>query len=189
MKLKCTFVRMGEQQLFPALENRTIDLAISGIVISPQREETYLFSLPYLLNHGVFVVPPQSNLQHISDLKGKFVGVKNNQDDSVFGEYLQFKFSNQFQIKQYDTTEDMFRDLENGFLDAAFAHQEIVNYWYENGFARFKIIDRPHLVGYGIGIVGLPDKQDLINNINKELLEIDKTDFYLNLYKTYFGNQ
>ncbi|KTD10983.1 arginine-binding periplasmic protein [Legionella gratiana] len=188
MKIKCSYTQMNEKELFPALQNQKVNLIIAGIMISPQREANYLFSLPYLRSRGVFIVPKQSNLKQITDLNGKKVGASNDLNGEVFIDYLQTRFQNRLKIKKYDSVDALINALENGSLSAAFVHESYANYWNNNGLANIRVLGRPRSVGDGVAIVAMPEEQDLVEKINKELQGIENNGIYLNLYRTYFGN-
>lgn len=188
IKTKCTLIQMKDKELFQALQDRKIDLVMSGITISPQLAKNYLFSLPYLRSRAVFIVPQQSTLKKIADLNGKTIGATNDLNEALYIDYLQTNFQNQFTVKIYDSTATLINALENGSLAAAFVHESSANYWKNNGLATIRILGNPRNIGDGIAFVALPDKQDLIDKINKELQWIEKNGIYLNFYKTYFGN-
>ncbi|WP_155831630.1 transporter substrate-binding domain-containing protein, partial [Legionella oakridgensis] len=69
--LQCQMVPMDFNKIFGALDSGAIDVAIGGIVITPERLNRYIFTTPYLLSKGEFLTLQDNNLQSITGLKGK----------------------------------------------------------------------------------------------------------------------
>src|SRR3990167_8832986 len=72
---QCQFIPMNFNQLFSALNAHQIDIAIGGISISNMQTGNYIFSLPYMLSKGQFLVLKNGPLNSILELEGKIVGV------------------------------------------------------------------------------------------------------------------
>lgn len=189
MQERCVLIPMDYNHLFSALSAGTIDLAIGGIAIKSEESVHYIFSLPYMLNKAQFMVLKNSNIHSIDDLKGQKVGaLKGNPDGGVLPTYLFNKFTDQFDITQYDDMEDIITALNEKEIVAAFLHQPSVNYWEENGGDLFIAIGPVFTIGQGIGIMALPRNAPLINKINQLLEGMESNNAYLDLYKNYFGD-
>ncbi|KTD20914.1 arginine-binding periplasmic protein [Legionella lansingensis] len=186
----CQLMPMDFNKLFPALDNGTIDLAIGGIVISEARLKKYIFTLPYMLSKGQFLISNKSTLQTLNDLAREKVGVlKGEQDSSVFANYLNQNFPGQFTIIDFDDIEDLVNALSTGNIAAAFIHESTALYWQQNGGGQFKLLGTPTIVGEGIAIMTLPQNNQLVQQLNAQLQAIEKDGSYLNLYQTYFGQE
>ena len=191
LKLNCQFVFIKDShQLYEALKNGQVDLAISGITISAEGRDDFIFSLPYMLSKGQFLTLRQSNINSLNDLKGKTIGIiKDKLSGGVLYAYINKHFPEQFKIKQYGSIENMFSDLSNKSIAAVFLYRSDANYWNHNGSNLFKIIGPVVTLGEGMGIASAPKNADLIAQINKVLQQMEQDNTYLNLYKTYFSNQ
>ncbi|MDI9819789.1 MULTISPECIES: transporter substrate-binding domain-containing protein [unclassified Legionella] len=188
--LDCQLVPMDFNQLFPALESGEIDAAIGGITITPDRRTRYIFSLPYVLSKGAFLVLKNSSINSLADLKGKKIGVlKGEQDSSVFSDYLNQHYPNVFQSTNYNDVEDIIAALSNNTISAAFVHESTAVYWEQNGGGQFRALGNPMLVGDGIGIMSLSKNKGLIQQFNQQIEAMEKDGSYLTLYNTYFGNE
>ncbi len=186
----CQLIQMNGKQLYQALQEGKIDLAIGGISISSARKVNYIFSLPYLLSEGQFLTLKRNNIQSVNDLKGTTVGViRDELSGGIFYNYLVDHYQGQFRINQYDTVEDMFAALHDNNISAVFLYHTDTSYWNQNSSEIFKPIGPIVRVGEGIAIMALPQKAELIQDINKLLQQIETDNSYLNLYKTYFSNR
>ncbi|WED42106.1 transporter substrate-binding domain-containing protein [Legionella cardiaca] len=181
--------KKNSTRLYKALQNQEVDLAIAGITISQSRKSDFIFSLPYLLTKSQFLTLKNSNIDSIEDLKNTTVGViRDELSGGVLYHYLVNNYQGQFKINQYDDVEDLLDALNNKTLSAVFLYRSDVVYWHENGGNSFKPMAPVVMLGEGIAIMALPQKIKLIERINKVLLQMEKDDIYLRLYKTYFSN-
>ena len=101
------------------LEEGNIDVIWNGLNITPERQETMLFSKPYMNNRQFLLVKKGSNLSFTSeyDLKDKIVGT---QAGSTAGDYLdtQEELKNSFrEFKAYDTYLNAFNALDDGKIE------------------------------------------------------------------------
>ncbi|MDP1603238.1 MAG: transporter substrate-binding domain-containing protein [Legionella sp.] len=189
LKLTYNLVPMDFNKLFTALDKGEIDIAIAGILISPDKEKKYIFSLPYMLSKAQFLILNTSPVKSITDLKGKQVGViQGDESGGVFYNFLLNNYSGLFNIVKFPTIDSLITSLTNGSIAAAFAHKSTADYWLQNGGNQFKELGSSFLVGEGIAIMSTPANALLIQNINQQLELIEKDDSYINLYTTYFGN-
>lgn len=187
---KCQLSLMPFEQLFLALDTGQIDVAIGGIVISPARMQHYIFTMPYMLSRGQFVVLKDSTVSSLLDLQGQKVGViAAEQNGGVFYQYLQTNYPNQFQVKQYANLSDIFSALANREIAAVFTHESTAIYWELNGGNLLRSLGKPAVIGEGMGIMALPEKSALIQQFNQQILELENNGGYLNLYRTYFGSE
>lgn len=186
----CEFVSMDFYQLFTSLKSGEIDIAVGGITTFPSKRG-YIFSLPYLLSQAVFLVNAGSDIKSINDLMGKKIGVMKEKDNGggVFYDYLMKHYSGEFQIILYNNMEDQITALSEGSIDAAFTHGSTAIYWEQNGSGRFKMLNKPIPIGNGIGIMSVSSNQALINEFNEEIMKLEKTPEYVNLYMSYFGDE
>lgn len=187
---QCLLVPMSFNKLYTALDAGTIDIAIGGITIAPTDSFKYIYSLPYVLSKGEFLVLQSNPITSIDNLRGQTIGImKGSQDGDVFYNFLIINYPDQFKIQLYDDMEDLITALSKGDITAAFAHESTAIYWELNGGAQFKILGKPTLVGNGIGIMASTKNPALIDKINDQIRSIEKDDIYLRLYNTYFANE
>jgi len=94
-----------------------IDMIWNGLSITPAREESILFSAPYLSNNQIVLVREGFSLEELSDLNGLKVGV---QIDSSGQSALQGSdvYSSIDEMIQFDTFVEAVMDLTAGRIDA-----------------------------------------------------------------------
>ncbi|MBR4278918.1 MAG: transporter substrate-binding domain-containing protein, partial [Clostridia bacterium] len=68
--------QMNFDAVLPGVQAKKFDVGVSGITITPDREKTTLFSLPYYNAAQVIVVKEGSEIKGKDDLEGKTVSVQ-----------------------------------------------------------------------------------------------------------------
>ncbi|MFC7780786.1 transporter substrate-binding domain-containing protein [Legionella taurinensis] len=188
LRQDCEIVLMDYHELFPALKQGTIDIAIGGITIYSRNSDNLIYSLPYMISAGQFLIKSDSTLDATAQLADSKVGViRGAEDGGVFYRYLKDKFPGQFSIEFYNDMEDLIEALKHGEVAAAFFHQSTAAYWEQNGGGQFKTLGKPMPVGDGIAIMASAKNAELIQQINTQIKQIDRDSRYLGLYQTYFG--
>lgn len=189
LQVHCALIPMEFNELFTALNTGKIDLAIGGIIISNERRAHYIFSMPYIISKGDFLILNNSSVKSVSDLAGDRVGVlRGEQDGGVFYNYLETRYGKKLEIMQFDDMEDMITALTDHDITAAFTHESTALYWEQNGGGQFRILGEPMPVGNGIAIMALPENIELLQKINVQLKNMEDKS-YLNLYNTYFTQE
>lgn len=194
MNQTCNLIVMDYYQLFTALKEGRIDVALDGIdfYVPPNPlNEGYIFSYPYLLSEGQFLVTKQSGIKTLSDLpKGTVVGLLQEReivDAGIYYSYFTKHYGDRFKIAMYRTPTTLISALHDGIIKAAFLDNNEAGYWMLNGGGAFFALDKPMKVGDGIGIMALPNNAALIQAFDVQLKTIENSKAYLNLYNTYMG--
>ena len=80
--IEVKFKNITFDNLFPALEQHQIDMIISAVTITPERQKKYTFSESYL-NAGQVIITQKANtiIKAPSDLRGKKIGVQQGTTD------------------------------------------------------------------------------------------------------------
>ncbi|WP_115220024.1 transporter substrate-binding domain-containing protein [Legionella donaldsonii] len=178
----CEFHSMEFNNLYIALNEGKLDLAIGGITISQARKATYIFSLPYMESHGQFIALKNSGLKSISDLKGKKIGAVRGSD---YEDFLVNHYGLEFEIALYEGPVALIASLNQGDTDAIFSDSISMKYWRQTSDGVLVNVGDPMTVGGGFAIMALPQKADLIESINQQLLKIEKDGNYIKLYNSY----
>ncbi len=74
---KITLSDISWEALFEKIRQGQSDLAISGITITPEREKSYDFSVPYFISSQAIITKDPSILSAQDLISGKIVGVQN----------------------------------------------------------------------------------------------------------------
>ena|SRR3990167_170359 len=190
----CDLITMKYQALFKALDNGRIDIAVDGIdfYITPNPlNGHYIYSYPYLLSKGQFLVLQSSGIKSIDALpKGSNVGlVQENTIPSqgIFYSFFLAHYTPKFNVVLFADLDSLIAALSNGRINAAFVDNNEANYWELNGGGQFTALGKPIKVADGIGIIALPKNAPLIQQFNQQIKVIEEDQEYLNLYNTYFG--
>src|SRR5699024_699967 len=121
---ECKFVVQSFDTLIPGLQHDRFDIVISGMSVTPEREKSISFSLPYVTEDSAFVFPADSELIGAGDLdeleeglSGKTIGVQAGTTQLAFLE----EYIPDINVKTYDTQDEMQMDLTSGRLDGLFS--------------------------------------------------------------------
>jgi polar amino acid transport system substrate-binding protein len=158
--------------LISSLTSKKIDIISAAMIISAPRKEVIAFSAPvYSYGEGL-LVPKTDTRAYTSqaELKGEVVGA---QVGTVYIDAL--KKSGLFaDVKAYDTTPDILRDVNAGRLKAGFADYPILAYSVkQGGFPGARVVEtyKPATVGpVGIGV--RKDDAELLGRIDASLAKL-----------------
>ncbi|KTD76455.1 transporter substrate-binding domain-containing protein [Legionella waltersii] len=191
---ECIFKRMDYNKLFSALDSGSIDLAMDNIdfYVSPNAlNGDYLYSFPYLLSKGQFLVLKSSGIKSVHDLPaGSKIGLvreQAQQNQGIFYNFFLNKYKSQFKVVIFDDLDSLLTNLTSGNIDAAFLDRGEVNYWVLDESKQFKALGNPMKVADGIGLMSLPSNASLMAQVNQALEQLEQSGEYSALYTTYFG--
>lgn len=178
----CIYKPKNVQELLKSILNNDIDLAIGGLVITKTRKQNYIFSLPYLISSGGFLVKSNSKYTTIDDLRYKKVGIVKG---SVYGNIVHQKLGPQVKIKTYLYIPDLLSGLLNDEVDAAIIDQETAQYWAAKE-DNLVMLGPPMPTGSGYAIMANKSNEELIGRINRTILRMESDGTYLKLYREFF---
>ena len=129
LKLKPQFVPTEWSAILPAVSAGKVDAAISQVIITPERERAYDFSIPYTYSSFQLIVRKneRANYRSLGDLKGRKLGVR---EGSVFEQ--QAKLVAGIEVKSYPAVPENLQDLAFGRIDASLDDSLMVNYLLKN---------------------------------------------------------
>lgn len=116
--LKPEFEAMPFASLIPSLTTKRVDIVSAGMFITPVRKEVVDFTTP-VFRFGEGLVGPKKDktaYTTLEDMKGKKVGAAIG---TSVADMLQKKASLFSEIKLYDSSVEMFTDVNNGRVDLA----------------------------------------------------------------------
>jgi cystine transport system substrate-binding protein len=125
MGLKPQFVLTEWSAILPALRAGRVDVAVSQVIITPEREEAFDFSIPYTYSHFQLIVRKNERATYrtLLDLKGRKLGVRQN---SVFEK--QARAVGGIDVKSYPAVPENLQDLAFGRIDAVLDDSLLVDY-------------------------------------------------------------
>lgn len=159
---------MEFDSLIPALQSDTIDVALAGMTVTPERQESVDFSDSYAKGVQVIIVPEGSDIQSPDDFEGKSIGVQTGTTGDIYctDDY------GQENVKQFNNGPLAVAALTNGQIDCVVIDQEPAkNYVAAN--SGLKILDTAYAdEDYAIAIKkGNTELLDKVNGALKELNE------------------
>ncbi|HKJ95836.1 MAG TPA: transporter substrate-binding domain-containing protein [Gammaproteobacteria bacterium] len=169
--------------IIPALQTGNADVAIAGITITDKREKIVDFTDPYYDSGLRILVPANSDVKTLDDLKGMKIGTKIG---STSYDYLQKKFGDSADITPYPGSSDMYLALNSGSVDAVFYDAPNVSYFAKTkGKGRVKTVG-PLYEGQKYGIA-FKDGSKWVEPANKALASMKDDGTYADIYKKWFG--
>lgn len=180
LNVKLVVEDMNFNSLIDAINKNKIDLIISAMTITPERQSKVNFSNPYYTsNQSIMVMDKNENIKAIEDLKNKKIGIQTG----TTGEQIASKIDG-VEIFKYNTALAAIMDMKSTNIDAIVYDLEACKKFKENN-PSIKIIDAQFdKEQYGIAV--RKDDTELLNLINEVLEEIKANGQYEQLIKKYF---
>src|SRR3990170_4910683 len=150
-----------------SLQRGEFDIALNGIEITPDREQSVLFTRPYYAYSEQIVVRASDNrINRLEDLRGKKVGTLYNTVAKRMLEEM-----GEITVNIYSGQVEPFKDLSLSRIDAVFVDLPIASY-YAAPNPQLRLVGEPAGEGY-YGIAVRKDDTALaeeLNNIIEKLL-------------------
>ena len=129
LKLRPQFVLTEWSAILPAVSSGKVDAAISQVIITPEREQTHDFSIPYTYSGFQLMVRKneRATYRSLDDLKGRRLGVRQG---SVFEQRA--KAVPGIEVKSYPAVPENLQDLAFGRIDASLDDSLMVSYLLKN---------------------------------------------------------
>lgn len=169
--------------VIPALQAKSVDMAIAGITITKERAKKVDFSNAYY-DSGLKLMVRANNdsIKTVKDLKGKSVSTKIG---STSFDYLNNKVPGIGKVVPYPGTSQMYMALISGNVDAAFYDVPNVLYFIKTkGHGKVKSVG-PIYAGQQYGIA-FPKNSKWVEPVNKALAEMKKDGTFAKIYKKWF---
>lgn len=158
------------------LKSKRIDAIWNCFTVNPEREKTYGLSKPYINNSQLIVVPKDSDIKTIADLKGKIVAV---QDDST-GSYLLELDKNKDltaslqEVRKYPDFAAIYMELDNKRVDAAIVDAVLARGYYDKlKPGQYTILDET-MGDEVVAVAFRKDDKEFLERIDKVMDEMKK---------------
>ena len=166
------------------LSSGSIDCIWNGFTMQG-REDAYTWSVPYVDNSQVFVVPADAGISTQADLAGKVVGVQ--KDSSALAALetdaaaLAITFAD---FQRYGDYTLAFMDLEQGAIDALAIDIGVANYQISSRGDAFVILEEK-LASEQYGIGFKLGNDELKNQVEATLLEMAEDGTFMEIAEKY----
>lgn len=158
------------------LKSKRIDAIWNCFTLNDERAKTYGMSKPYIKNAQVVVVPADSDIQKIADLKGKALAV---QDDSTGAQIIEDAQHKDLKasLKDYRKYPDfaaVYMELDNKRVDAAIVDAVLARGYYAKlKPGQYRILDET-MSDEVVSVAFRKDDKEFMERINKALDEMKK---------------
>lgn len=177
--LQLTVQTMNWDNLLWGLQEKKYDAALSALRPYTFYQKTFSFSDLYLDTGPILVVPKESSIKNLKDLKGKEIAVVRGSSASLL-----LQTTPDILLQGYDSIALALEALENQDVDAAVVEVLIAQNYVQNLYdGVLKIVGRP-LSNEGLRLVSLFHKSpNLLKRFDKGLSALKKSGKYDELLK------
>lgn len=189
MGVECEFVIQDWDGIIPALLAKKFDCIIASMSITDERKQKVDFTDKYYISPGQFVAAKGAGIDVTGDLSGKIIGV---QKATVHENFIRDNYGDVADVRAYETQEEANMDLAAGRLDLVFADKLVLLGGFiekeEGKDFEFTGPERTDLkwFGEGIGIAVRKGETELLDMLNKAILDIRANGKYQEINAKYF---
>jgi ABC-type amino acid transport substrate-binding protein len=181
LDLTAQFVKTPFDPIFRNLAQGRFDMVASAATITPEREKTVDFSVPYFPADQSLMVKRGSDIKSTDDLTGKRIGA---QLGTTGADYAKTKVKGAQAVRTYDLVDDAFKALETGQVDAVINDFPVSKY-AERSKPDLQVVQRISTgEEYGLGFN--KDDTKLREEVNKALNKMKDDGTYTKIYKKWF---
>ena len=173
---------VGFDAAMGAVQSGQADGMIAGMSITDERKKTYDFSDGYYTNGQILVVPANSTIASLDDLKGKVVAVKASTQGATYADCVKDYYG--FTTQVYEDSPTMYTAVTNNTNAACFEDYSVVSYAIKQGVALKTVGEQVQSAQYGFA-VKKGTNADLLAAFNKGLADIKASGEYDKVLATY----
>ena len=182
LKLDYELRPMDFNGIIPALQTKQVDVALAGITIKDERKKVIDFSDGYYDSGFLLMVPTDSAIKGVEDLKGKTLAIKTG---TSAADYAKEHFKDTT-LRQFPNVDNAYLELRTGRVDAAMHDTPNVLYYIATaGKGAVKSVGTQMMAHqYGIGF---PKGSPLVAKVNEALAKMKADGRYDAIYVKWFG--
>ena len=185
---KVDFINTLWGVIFESVKNGDRDMIMSGITITPQRQEAVDFSLPYFAAHQLILTQKSLTVKGMADLKGKNVAVVANSAGDIIASNAFGKASKN--IKRFDNTPLVLEELSAGGVDAAIGDVGVFAYYVtQNPDKKFNMARDEKFEDQYFGIAVRKGNKAMLDKVNSGLKKVIASGEYAKIYAKWFGDK
>jgi arginine/lysine/histidine transporter system substrate-binding protein len=121
---------MDFNSLIPALQAKQIDLVLSGMTPTPEREENVDFTDVYYTANHMVVSLKDNEIKTVEELKGKTIGVQLGSIQEEKAKEISEQVDG-LKIENRNKISDLIQELKSGRIDAAIIEDLVANGYFE----------------------------------------------------------
>lgn len=125
--------------IFAGVDTGKYDVIISCVSDTPEREEAFYLTKPYVSNHTVLIVPNDSEIDSMEALAGHSTAV---QAETTSDDYMKANGDaiGISELYQYDKVINCFDDLKSGRCDSVFTDSVVAAYYLGDEASNYKTV-------------------------------------------------
>ncbi len=167
LQQSCTFTNNDFNRLLPSLKFQRYDVVISGIDVTPERQEQVDFTQPYFINSATLIAD-KGRYASLEQLKGKRVGVGAG---TTHQSWLASRWPDIIAVS-YDNYQNALLDIRDARIDAILGDTPSM-YKVLKSHSELATVGQPvrdsHFFGYGVAMAVRKDNSALKNKLNAAL--------------------
>lgn len=171
--------------LIPALDAGNVDIVISGMSITEERQQKVAFSNPYYKS-GLTIVVGKDNaeIKGFKDLEGKSIAVQIGTTGA-----MEAKKIPNATVKEFNSSADTFMELKAGGVDAVVNDRPVNDYFIvQNGSKDVKVLEEI-LTAEEYGVAVTKKNPDMLKEVNTALEKVQKSGEYEKIFEKWFGKK
>jgi polar amino acid transport system substrate-binding protein len=158
--------------LIGALQNKRVDMVLSGMSATDERKENVDFSTEYNRSGEIFITTKDSPIKTLDDLEGKTLGVQLGSIQEEGANQIKEDEGLNYEIKALDESGALIQELLSNRVDAVYMDKAAgLGYTEAQDLAHF---DDPTTSSPGMA-VAFPKGSDLVDDVNKVLKEAEES--------------
>ena len=162
MGYKLEIIDMDFGSLITSIESGKADIAVAAISVTDEKLQRIDFSIPYEKASQLIIVPENSDISSVADLKGGHIGVQNFTTGEIFASDIE-----DVTIDSFSNGTQAIEALKKGKIDAVVIDGEPAKVYAERDDG-LKIIDEPLTEEeYAIGVA--KNNAVLLKKINRSI--------------------
>lgn len=169
------------------LESGDIDCIWSCFTMTG-REDEYNWAGPYLYSYQVVAVRSDSDINSISDLANKRIGVQiSTKAAALFlhEEQGDVAIPQMAQVCCFATADELFASIRKGYVDAVAGHVAVINELIEDGDGTYRLLDeKPYHSGLGVAFAK-DTHEELVQSLTDTLDSMKKDGTISNIASQY----
>nr|WP_285842537.1 basic amino acid ABC transporter substrate-binding protein [Ureibacillus chungkukjangi] len=162
------------EPLFQQVTNGEVDLGVSAITITKERQETYDFTDPYYEATQLIVTKEDSDIEALADLADKKIGVQISTTGHFAAEDLQGKGSKN--IRAYETTPIAIQELINGTVEAVIGDNAVIlEYIKNNPESKLKAVEDDSFEKEYYGLMVKKGNEEVLELLNEGIEKLKES--------------
>ncbi len=175
--------------IFTGLTAGQYDVIISSTSVTPERQENYAQSEPYISN-GIVIVTNADNTNGadtFEELEGKTVGVQLETSADIAAQKLSEDTGTTIDLKQYDGMLDAFAALEGKQIDYIMTDVGVADYYVAQHPETYVITTSEPLTNEPIAVTAAKENTELIEKIDGALDTLRENGTLAEISNKWFG--